>query len=95
MAACFHQGGLGHTIETLECHILKSLHKCFNWLSFLLPGRQESWHGNFRVIFEEACKEKLLQITSVLDGAFWELHEPFKSDPLHGVDEQTYQDGII
>jgi len=39
--------------------------------------------------------KKLLQITPVLDEAFWELHELFKSDPLQGVDEQTCQDGII
>jgi len=38
-------------------------------------------------MFEEACKEKLLQITPVLDGAFWELHEPFKSNPLQSADE--------
>jgi len=56
---------------------------------------QEGWHDNLRIIFEEACKEKLLQITSILDGAFWEFHEPFKGESLQSADEQTRQDGII
>jgi len=61
---------------------MKSLHKHFNWLSFLLPHHQESRHGNLQIIFKEMGKEKLLQITPVLDRAFWELHEPFKSNPF-------------
>jgi len=87
VTAYFHQGGLGHTTRTLESHILKYLHKRFNWLSFLLPHHQESWHGNLRIIFEETGEEKLLQITPVLDRAFWELHEPFKSNSFKSADE--------
>jgi len=32
-------------------------------------------------------EEKFLQITPTLDRAFWELHEPFKSNPFKGADE--------
>jgi len=95
VTACFHQGGLGHTARTSECHIPKSLHKYFDRLSFSLPCCQESWHGDLRIVFEEACKEKLLQITPALDGAFWEFHEPFKGESLQSADEQTCQDGIV
>jgi len=73
----------------------ESLQKCFDQLSFSLPCCHEGWHGNLRVIFEEACKEKLLQITLAIDGAFCEFHEPFKGESLQSVDEQTRQDGII
>ena len=61
----------------------------------MLPRRQESRRGNLRIIFEEMGKEKLLQITPVLDIAFYELHEPFKSNLFQGADELTCQDGII
>jgi len=95
VAACFQQDGLGHTAGTSEYHVPKSLHKRFNRLSFPLSHRQESWHGNLRIIFEEMGKEKLLQITPVLDRTFWELHEPLKSNLFQGADEQTCQDGIV
>ena len=91
--ACFHQGGLVHIAGTSECHVLKSLHKCFNMISFLLSHCQESWYGNLRVIFKEAGEEKLLHITPVLDRAFWELHESFKSNSFQAADEQRCQDG--
>jgi len=95
VTACFHQGGLGHTARTSERHVLKSLHKCFYRLSLLLLRFQESRHGNIQVIFEEQCKEELLQVTSVFDEAFREFHEPFKGKPFQSADEQTCQDGII
>jgi len=82
VAACFHQGGLGLTAGTSECHVLKSLHKRFNWLSFSLPCRQESWHDNLRIIFEKMDEENLLQITPIFDRTFWELQKPLKSNPF-------------
>jgi len=95
VTAYFHHGGLGHTARISERHVLKSLHKCFDQLSLLLLCCQESWQGNLRIVFKEACKEKLLQITLVLDGVFGEFHEPFKGESLQSTDEQMHQDGII
>ena len=91
----FLPGCLGHTVRTSLCHILKSFYKCFDRLFFLLLCYQESWHGTLRVVFEKTCKEKLLQITSVLDGVFGEFHEPFKGESFQSADEQTHHDGII
>jgi len=95
VTACFHQGSLGHTARTSERHVPKSLHKYFNRLSLLLLCCQASWHGNLQIIFEEACKEKLFQITPVLDGVFGEFYEPFKGESFQSADEQMHQDGII
>jgi len=93
--ASFYQGGLGHTARTSECHILKPFHKCFDRLSLSLLYCQESGHCNLRIVFEEACKKELLQITLVFDGAFWKLHEPFEGKSFHSTDQQTRQDGIV
>ena len=95
VTTCFHQGGLGYTARISERHFLKTFHKCFDWLSFSLLCCQESWHGNLRVVFEEACKEKILQITPILNGIFGEFHEPFNGESFQSINEQTRQDGII
>jgi len=94
VTVCFHQGGLGHTAMTSARHVLKSFHKYFDRLSLSLLCCQESWHGNLRIVFEEACAEKL-QITPIFDGVFGEFHEPFKGESLQSADEQMCQEGII
>ena len=95
MAACFHQGSLGHAAWTPECHVPKSFYERLDGFSLSLLSCQKGGHRDFRVILEEACYEKLLQIAPVLDRTFWELHEPFKGQPFQGADEQARQDGII
>ena len=54
MAACFHQGDLGHTAWASECYVPKSFYERLNGLSLSLFSSQKGGHRDFRVILEEA-----------------------------------------
>ena len=82
-----YQCRLWHGTWTMKRHTPKSLHKCFDWLSFLLLCSKKSWHVYFDVIFKESCQEKLLEVNPFLDRANRKLHEPLKGNPLEGADE--------
>ena len=45
MAACFHQGNLGHTAWTSECHVPKSFHERFDGLSLFACDRIVAEHN--------------------------------------------------